>query len=146
MQLLDVNILVYAFRKDSPDHGTYKQFLEDIVNAPEPFGVSDLVMSGFLRVVTHPKVFTNPDPIADALDFTDKLRSAPQFVPVAPGARHWNLFTDLCRRTNAKGNIVPDAYHAALAIEHGCEWISTDQDYARFPGLKWRRPFAGASL
>ncbi|MEN6506639.1 MAG: PIN domain-containing protein [Planctomycetaceae bacterium] len=61
-------------------------------------------------------------------------------VSVAPGSRHWQIFTDLCRQTEARGNIIADAYLAALAIESGCEWISTDRDYARFPDLKWRHP------
>jgi hypothetical protein len=60
---------------------------------------------------------------------------------VTPGSRHWTLFLDLCRKAGAKGNLVSDAYHAALAIESGCEWITTDRDFARFPGLRWRTPF-----
>ena len=62
---------------------------------------------------------------------------------VAPGPRHWRLFTDLCRVAGAKGAIVADAYLAALAIESGSDWITTDRDYARFPGLRWRHPLAG---
>jgi predicted nucleic acid-binding protein len=69
------------------------------------------------------------------------LRSRPNCVPVAPGVRHWNIFINLCESVRAKGNLVPDAYFAALAIESGCEWITTDSDYARFSGLRWRHPF-----
>jgi predicted nucleic acid-binding protein len=57
-----------------------------------------------------------------------------------PSERHWSIFSALCRASNASGNLVQDAWFAALAIEHGCEWISTDADYARFTGLRWRRP------
>ncbi|MCC7474774.1 MAG: PIN domain-containing protein [Pirellulales bacterium] len=59
-----------------------------------------------------------------------------------PGPRHWDIFRELCRRVQATGNLVPDAYLAALAMESGCEWVTTDRDYARFPGLNWCHPFA----
>ncbi|MBI4565971.1 MAG: type II toxin-antitoxin system VapC family toxin [Planctomycetes bacterium] len=143
MILPDVNVLVYAFRKTSSDHGAYRKWLEAAVNAEEPFGVSDLVLSGFLRVVTHPAVFSPPDPLVDALRFVEALRTAPGAVRIDPGNRHWEIFTRLCRESGATGNMIPDAWLAALAIEWGCEWITTDRDYSRFRGLKWRHPLAG---
>lgn len=106
--------------------------------------MSDLLLSGFARVVTNPRIFREPAPLEDALDFAEHLRSRPNAVSVSPGSRHWGIFTDLCRRTGIKGGLVPDAYFAALAIEHGCEWASADRDYARFPGLRWRHPFDAA--
>jgi hypothetical protein len=63
-------------------------------------------------------------------------------VTLVPGERHWDIFQRLCREANAKGNLIPDAYLAALAIESGAEWITTDRDYARFPGLRWRHPLS----
>ncbi len=81
-----------------------------------------------------------PVPLPDALAFVDALREQPNSVILAPGARHWQIFRDLCVRADTKGNLVPDAYHAALAIESGSEWISTDRDYSRFAGLRWRHP------
>jgi predicted nucleic acid-binding protein len=75
-----------------------------------------------------------------SLEFTDRMRNQPNCVPIAPGARHWDIFTSLCRSAGAKGNLVPDAYLAALAIESGSEWITTDRDFSRFPGLRWRHP------
>lgn len=71
---------------------------------------------------------------------TRTLRARPNSAPVAPGPRHWDLFASLCRRAGAKGNLVPDAYLAALAIESGSEWITTDRGFARYPGLRWRHP------
>lgn len=103
-------------------------------------GISDLVLRGFVRVATHPSIFSPPAPIGEALDFAIALRSQPNAVAVAPGPRHWEIFERLCRTANAKGNLVPDAYLAALAIESGSEWISTDRDFSRFPGLRWRHP------
>jgi toxin-antitoxin system PIN domain toxin len=140
--LTDVNVLVYAHRGDAPEHDRYRTWLDDQQEADEAFAVSDLVLSGFLRVVTHPRVFDPPTPLAIALDFADILRTHPNAVVVQPGPRHWQIFSSLCRAVDAKGNLVPDAYLAALAIETGSEWITTDRDYARFPSLRWRHPFA----
>ena len=70
------------------------------------------------------------------------LREQPNRVPVDPGPRHWTIFERLCQESRAKGNLVADAYLAALAIESGCEWVTTDRDYSRFPGLRWQSPLA----
>lgn len=140
MILPDVNVLVYAFRADTEGHGPMLRWLEAAVSADEPFGMADLVLSGFLRVVTHPRVFRAPSPLGRALEFAEALRGRVNCVPVSPGARHWEIFEGLCRSGRAHGNLVPDAWLAALAIESGCEWITTDRDYARFPGLRWRHP------
>lgn len=86
-------------------------------------------------MVTHPRIFATPDPIEDALAFTETLRSSDRAVWIEPGPRHWEIFQRLCRDANGRGNLVPDAYLAALAIESGCEWVTTDRDYARFAGL-----------
>ncbi len=142
MQLLDVNVLLYAARLDAPDHEKYAKWLEDLLNGNEPYASSELVLSSFIRIATSPKAFRRPSTIDEALDFADQVREQPHCVLVQPGPRHWEIFRDLCRHVKAKGNLVPDAYLAALAIESGSEWISTDSDYARFPGLNWRHPFA----
>jgi toxin-antitoxin system PIN domain toxin len=76
-----------------------------------------------------------------AVRFAEALRSAPNRVRLEPGERHWDIFTGLCREADVRGNLVPDAWLAALAIESGSEWITTDRDFARFPGLRWRHPF-----
>jgi toxin-antitoxin system PIN domain toxin len=102
--------------------------------------VSELVLSGFIRVVTHPKVFERPTPLAVALDVVKQIRGQPQAVPIRPGPRHWAIFEKLLRSSQAKGNLVPDAYHAALAIESGCDWITTDKGFLRFAGLRARHP------
>lgn len=138
--LPDVNVLVYAHREDAANHVAYRRWLEDVVNGDESFGISELVLSGFVRVVTHAKVFNKPSPLADALAFAAQLREPPNSVRVAPGPRHWDLFRRLCTDIGAKGNLVPDAYLAAMAIESGSEWITTDRDFSRFSGLRWRHP------
>ncbi len=140
MILPDVNILVYAFRREHRQHALFRKWIETQINGPEAYGMSDLVLSGFVRVVTHPRVFRHPDSLEEALAFTAQLREQPHCVRITPGPRHWEIFSGLCQKARAKGNLVPDAFFAAMAIEHGCEWITTDQDYARFPGLRWRHP------
>ncbi len=140
MVLIDVNILVCAHRQDAPNHAAWRRWLEAVMRSDEAYGMSDLVLAGFLRVVTHPRVFKTPTPMNQALAFTHDVREQPNCLPIEPGARHWEIFARLCKTTGCRGNLVPDAYLAALAIESGCEWMTTDRDYARFPGLRWRVP------
>ena len=140
MRLVDVNVLVYAFREDAPRHAEFKTWLEDSVGSDEAFAVSDQILSGFLRVVTHPRVFHPATPLGPALAFADAFRTRPNAVAIAPAARHWDIFQRLCREADARGNLVPDAWLAALAMESGCEFITTDRDYARFSGLRWHHP------
>jgi toxin-antitoxin system PIN domain toxin len=138
--LPDVNVLVYAFRKDSENHLAYLRWLEDTVNSSSQYGLSDLALSGMLRIVTHPRVFNKPSSLADSLEFIQQLRSQTNCLSISPGSRHWEIFEELTRNVGARGNLIPDAWFAALAIEHGCEWITTDHDFSRFDGLNWRHP------
>jgi toxin-antitoxin system PIN domain toxin len=140
--LPDVNVLVYAHREETAHHRVCREWVENVLNGHEAYAISDLVLSGFVRVVTHPKVFKRPSSIVDALGFAEQVREQPNSVHVQPGPRHWDIFARLCSETRVKGNLVPDAYLAAMAIESGCEWISTDRDFSRFQGLRWRVPFA----
>ena len=141
MILPDVNVLVYVHREDAPDHSAFSRWWEARIASDEAIGISDLVLSGFLRIVTHPRIFDLPTPLETALQFVEEVRSLPNYVAVSPGPRHWDIFTKLSRTAKAKGNLIPDAYFASLAIESGSEWITADRDYARFPGLRWRHPF-----
>lgn len=136
MQLPDVNVLVYAFRVDTPRHDVCRTWLEQVTAGDGAFAYAEIVLSGFLRVVTHHRVFRTPTPLKEALAFAEALRAQPHAVPVGAGPRHWSIFTGLCERAQVKGNLVPDAYLAALAIESGSEWVTTDHDFARFPGLR----------
>lgn len=140
VRLVDVNVLVHAHREEMPEHGRYREVVERMLAGPSAYGMSDLVLSGALRVLTHPRVFDPPTDVATALRFVAEVRDRPNRVAVAPGPRHWQLFTGLVREVGARGNLVPDAWLAALAIEVDAEWLSADRDYARFPGLRWRHP------
>ena len=143
MILPDVNVLIYAFRKDAEEHEEYRTWLEQALGNEPIFGVSEFVLSAVVRVTTHPKIFAKPSSVDEAIGFADFIRKQSNVVPVMPGIRHWEIFADLCRKSGVKGNLVADAYLAALAIESGAEWITADRDFARFEGLKWRHPFDG---
>jgi toxin-antitoxin system PIN domain toxin len=146
MLLLDVNVCIYAIREDSSvDHATYRRWLTEILAGDEPVGISELVLSGVIRLLTNHRVFRQPSTTQQALNACRALRSAPAAVALRPGPRHWEIFESLCADVSAKANIVPDAYHAALAIENGATWITTDRSFARFAGLGWRLPFGMSS-
>lgn len=140
MIIPDVNVLVYAAREDAERHGEYRAWLEAAFAGQEPVGLSELVLSSVVRVLTHPRVFDPPLPLADALAYVSALRAQPRAIAVRPGARHWEIFAALCRDGDVRGNLVADAYHAALALEAGAAWVTTDRDFARFAGLRWRHP------
>ena len=140
MRCVDVNVLVYAHREDLPEHEPYRDWLEDSRGGDEPLGLSDLVLSGFVRVVTHPRIFREPTPLDIAIAFAQTLRDSPNALSLAPGSRHWKIFARLCRDADARGNLVPDAYLAALVIETGGTWYSADRGLARFADLDWRHP------
>lgn len=137
MLIPDVNILVGAFRADHLDYQPLRKWLDAASRGPEPLGLTDAVLAGFVRVVTHPRVFAAPTPINEALSQMDGLLNAPATVRVHPGATHWELFSELCRVAQARGSLVADAHHAATAMQQGATWVTQDRDFARFSGLRW---------
>jgi len=140
MILPDVNVLIYAFRKDSARHEVCKPWLDMVVGGDAQFGLSPLVLSAVARIVTNPRIFRQPSPIDEVFAFCDNLLSQPHCEIVRSGSRHWAIFTRICREAGVRGPRVSDAWFAALAIERGCTWITYDRDYARFPELEWRAP------
>ncbi|MBI4556161.1 MAG: type II toxin-antitoxin system VapC family toxin [Candidatus Hydrogenedentes bacterium] len=145
MILPDANVLIYAFRRDVERHSEYRQWLESVLTSEPTLGLSDIVLSSVVRIVTHPRVFAKPSSLQQALAFTNFLWSHPKVVRVTPGNRHWGIFENLCRQVDARGNLISDAYLAAVAIEAGADWITTDRDFSRFPGLRWRHPLRRSS-
>ncbi len=140
MILPDVNILVHAFRSDTSDHETCRAWLDSVLEGDARFGMVLQVLSGVVRITTHPKVFVQPSNIVEPLRFCDALLAQPHCVIIQPGEQHWDIFKRLSIEADARGNLVPDAWLAALAVESGSEWITLDRDYARFKGLKWNLP------
>jgi hypothetical protein len=140
MRLFDVNVLVNAHRPENPRHKDFRAWMDAAVNGEEAYAVADVVINGAIRIITDRRIYRTPTPLAQALEYASVVRNRPNAVLIGPGARHWGIFTRLCREAGARAKLVPDAFLAALAIEHGCEFISSDRDFARFPGLRWRDP------
>ena len=141
MKLCDVNVLVYAHRPDStPDHEAYADWVKTLATGATAFALSEPVLGGFVRVVTNNRIFRDPTPTRVALDFCDRLRERSQAHVLSPGPLNWAIFRQLCEQADARGKLVADAWHAALAMEFDCEWITTDSDFSRFPGLRWSHP------
>jgi len=138
--LPDVNVLIHAFRPDSSQHPVCRAWLAGVISADARFGLSRLVLSAVVRITTDHRAFRPPSEIGDAFGFCEDLMGQPHSQMVEPGERHWDIFRRLCIETNMRGRRVTDAWFAALAIEWGCQWITFDRDYARFPGLNWSRP------
>lgn len=132
MRMPDVNVLIYAHRADDPAHVFYRRWLEQLAAGPEPFALSLEVAAAFVRIVTHPRYPGGPTPMLQALTVIDALRQTPGCRLLAPGDRHWELFRRLCESTPVSGKRVGDARHAALAIEHGCTWVTRDTDFHAF--------------
>jgi uncharacterized protein len=141
MLLPDVNILVYAHREDSTiEHPAFASWITLLATGHEPFALSVLTLGGLVRIVTNPRIFRRPSTLDEVFAFTGELVGRSTARVVAPGPRHLEIFEDLCRRSGAAGKLAADAQHAAVAIEHGCTLVTTDSDFDRFPGLRWRHP------
>jgi toxin-antitoxin system PIN domain toxin len=140
MILLDVNVLIYAFRRDVQQHAISRSWLASVISSDARFGISPLVLSAVVRITTNPRAYRMPSTIDEAFEFCESLIEQPHCQLVEPGERHWDIFKRLCVETDVRGSRVTDAWFAALAIEWGCEWITYDRDYGRFPGLKWQTP------
>jgi uncharacterized protein len=138
--LADVNVLVYAHNSNAERHLEYRNWLQDLLAGPQPYAVSDFVLNSLVRIVTDKRFFQPATPIDVALAFADQVRHQAHAHVIAPGGRFWEIFDDLCRKTSATAKLVPDAYLAALAIEHGCEFITADSAFRKFPGLRSRHP------
>jgi len=140
LNLPDVNILVYAFRPDCDQHDAARTWLSGALDGASPLVLTSAALVGFLRVVTHPRLFPEPDDVGSALRFLDAIRGSDVALPVEPGPRYPQVFADLCAVTGAGGNAIPDVHIAAVAIEAGAELVSHDRGFARFPGLRWSNP------
>ena len=139
MIFFDVNALIYAHRAELPQHKAAFKLVTRTLEAEEPFGLSDLVLSSVVRITTHHRTFDPPSSMEEAVGFCEVLRNSPWRVAVEPGHRHWDIFLELCRLPGVKGALVTDAWLAALAIENGCELVTADGDFKRFaPRLKLR--------
>lgn len=139
MQMPDVNLLVYAHREDEAVHESARRWVDGLVNGSEPFALSMLVAAGFVRIATNSRIYAEPTPISVAIAAIDTMLARPNCRLCGPGPQHWQLLSRLSRDAGASGKLVADAQHAAIAIEHGCTWVTRDRDFGRFEalGLRW---------
>lgn len=140
MLCADVNVLVYAYRKDLPEHSDYRRLLERLANDDQPLGLPYLALCGFVRVMTNRRIFTNPTSSHEAWDAVNALLAAPAAMELHAGERHWDLFRQLASDIDARGNDISDAYLAAYALENNATWLSADRGFARFRRLRWSHP------
>ena len=140
MILPDVNVLIYALRAGNDHHTVCRTWLDGVLAGDSQFGLSTLVLSAVVRITTNPRLFRDPNTTDEAFAYCDALLAQPHCARVEPGERHWEIFKRLCTESRTRGPRISDAWLAALAIEHRCTFVTLDSDFARFPGLAWRRP------
>jgi len=139
MKILDLNLLLYAVNRDSEVHARARAFVETVLAGDEAIGIPWTVILGFLRLATSARVFPAPLSVAQAIDAVERW-FRPSVTQIGPGDRHWEILRDLLRESGTAANLTTDAHLAALAIERGAELCSTDNDFARFRGLRWTNP------
>ncbi len=145
MILPDVNVLVYAYRREAERHDDYAAWLRQVVAGAEELALVDVVLTGFVRVVTNPRILAEPAPTTAALTFVNVLRSAPRVRWLAPSSAAWATFAELSTADEmVRANLVPDAWLAALAISHGCRLATADRGFARFARLDFFDPVSSA--
>jgi uncharacterized protein len=142
MILVDVNLLVYAVNQDAPLHQKAKAWLESAVSGTETVAFSWTVLLAFLRLTTRAGLFQKPLAVETAFDVVGAWLEQPPVVVLEPTAHHWRVLRDLILPLGSGGNLTSDAHLAAMAIEHGAELCSSDNDFARFRGLCWRNPLS----
>jgi uncharacterized protein len=140
MILVDANLLIYAVNGDAPLNRKAKPWLESSLCGVETVGFSWNVLLAFLRVTTRPGLFRNPLRVDAAFDLVSGWLDQPSATIVHPGSGHLRVLRDSILPLGTGGNLTSDAHLAALAIEHGAELCTSDADFARFRGLKWRNP------
>lgn len=140
MQLVDANVLLYAVNTSSPRHEEAHEWLDHSLGGGETVGFAWIVLLAFVRLATHAAVFPRPLALPDALAVLRSWLGRPTAVVVEPTARHADVLAGLLLPVGTGGNLVNDAHLAALSLEHGCEIVSYDADFARFSGVRWRTP------
>ena len=142
MKLVDVNLTLYAVNRDASWHEPAREWLETTLCSEEPVALPWVVLLGFVRISTNPRIFPSPLPPNHAIAIVDGWLAQPAVTVVHPGPDHWRLLKSLVAESGTAGNLTTDAHLAALAIEHGAELCSTDQDFGRFAKLRWTNPLA----
>lgn len=140
MIIIDVNLLIYAVNQNAPAHDKARKWLESVLSGTETVALPWIVLLAFLRLTTRSGLFQKPLPAAAAFDLIDSWLQQPSVIVLEPAPRHLQTMRDLLTPLGTGGNLTSDAHLAALAIEHNAELCSTDNDFSRFPRLRWTNP------
>lgn len=137
MLFLDVNVLVHTFRpRDTADGAAVRDWLMQHLAGHERLGITEHVLSAMVRIVTNARIFNEPAAPLDAVAFADSLLAAPNVAVLRPQDRHWAVFRELVTEHRLRGNDVPNAYLAALALENGATMVTRDRGFRRFAQLR----------
>ena len=140
MILVDANILLYAEDQLSPQHTAAREWWDTQLSGRAPVCLCWIVLGAFIRIGTNSRFYETPLSLEQALCRIQSWLDQPCTRIVQPTERHWTVFSKMLGDGQATANLVTDAHLAALALEHGCEMMSTDADFSRFPGIRWRNP------
>lgn len=140
MKVVDLNVLLYVVNENAPHHQALLSWWESAVNGDESIGLPWVVLLGFLRIATNPKIFPNPLAPATAISKIDAWLSLGNTYLVTEKEEHWEILRTLVADAGTAGNLTTDAHLASLAISHGAVLVSCDRDFARFRGLRWENP------
>jgi toxin-antitoxin system PIN domain toxin len=140
--LPDVNLLLYAVDVGAPRHAAARQWLEHVLSGTEEVGFAWAVLLGFVRISTNPAAFEEPMEADDAFGYVEEWLARPVASTLSPGPDHVELMRELLHPLGTAGNLTSDAHLAALAIEHGAELCSSDNDFERFKRLRWTNPLS----
>lgn len=142
MKLVDLNVLLYAINRDSVHHAPCLRWWQNALDDEEPVGLAWVVLLGFLRVATHPRIFPRPMTTEQAIARIDAWFARPNVRVVGELDDHWRLLKELLTHAGSGGNLTTDAHLASLAIAHGATLVSCDADFGRFHALRWENPTA----
>ena len=140
MKVVDVNVLLYSINEQAPEHQRIHRWWEVALTSDESVGLPWLVLAGFLRLSTNPKVFSAPLPVDDALSQITAWLGAKAVTTISEKPNHWAVLRSLLAETGTAGNLTTDAHLAALAITHDATMVSCDNDFSRFRTLRWENP------
>jgi len=138
--LLDANILIYAYNEATPKHHAAKEWIADLFSDEGWVGIPWVTIWAFLRITTNPRAMQSPFSTQQALEIVNTWIALPNVILVEPGVRHIDILESMVTKGQASGPLLTDAVLAALAIEQGAVFASTDRDFGRFPGLSWINP------
>ena len=145
MILVDVNIPIHAVCRSAQEHDRLRAWWDEQLSGATPVAIPWAVSFGFVRIMTNPRIVQPALRVEEALDYVTSWFGQPCVRVIEPLDGHWELVASLLRHAGVAANLTTDAHLAALAIQHGCELCSTDADFARFRGLRWRNPLDAPS-